>query len=455
VSLESLNVASSSDSRLARLFATPTSLDRLARADHPKGGMIRTCTEFLRRAHGVGVQSADAVAFFVPGRIEVLGKHTDYCGGRSLLCAIDRGFVIVATPRNDAQMSVGSVATGESTTFPITPTLVPWQGHWSNYPQTVARRLASNFGPELKGVDIAFASDLPQAAGLSSSSAFIVGVFLAVASINRLNDDARFKGSIQSLEDLAHYCGCIENGSGFRSLTGNTGVGTTGGSQDHTAILCCKADTLSQFGFAPVVHEHDVALPADLQLVVLNSGIIAEKTGSAQEKYNAVSRKARHLVHLWNRSACDNKPTLASIVRSGVDASAKLHAIIDAAKSVEFVANDLHDRLDQFIDESEVIIPAATSALADDNLDLFGRLIARSTAGAIEQLRNQVPQTVELVNHVMKHGAIAASPFGAGFGGSVWALFCETNVLQTSLHTIFRMTPSSGVESLGDGQANE
>ncbi len=408
-----------SDARLRELFAEPIPADRLHNIDHPKQAMFRRCLEHLPSDGDAG----NVVAFFVPGRIEVFGKHTDYCGGRSILCAVDRGFAVVARPRADRVVRVIDAARGDDCLTSLADPAKPPLGHWSNYPLTVVRRVADNFdGARLTGADIAFISDLPQAAGMSSSSAMIITVFLAVASINRLDQTEAFTQSIQTLEDLAHYCGCIENGSGFRGLAGSSGVGTSGGSQDHTAILCCRANMLSQYSFAPVRHERDIPFPADVALVVLDSGVVAEKTGSALEKYNNVSRRARALVELWNRSTGQQQPTLAAVVRSAPDAAARLRELIGSAGDLPFERQELVDRLDQFIAEAESIIPAAADAFAAGDLDRLRQCVDASVAGAIDKLYNQIPQTIELYRSALAAGAIAASPFGAGFGGSVWAM---------------------------------
>ena len=79
-------------------------------------------------------------------------------------------------------------------------------------------------------------------------------------------------------------------------------------------------------------------------------------------------------------------------------------------------------RLEHFILESGEIIPAAGDALAGGDLRLFGRLVDRSQRAAEQLLGNQVPETVFLAASARRLGAAAASAFGAGFGGSVWAL---------------------------------
>ena len=86
-----------------------------------------------------------ASRLFVPGRIEVLGKHTDYAGGRSLTCAAERGFRLRILRETTAAPRRGR-AGWASRRVRVDPGLRPPVGHWTNYPMTVARRLARNFG---------------------------------------------------------------------------------------------------------------------------------------------------------------------------------------------------------------------------------------------------------------------------------------------------------------------
>ncbi|MCX6551715.1 MAG: galactokinase, partial [Acidobacteria bacterium] len=203
-----------------------------------------------RALAGAGAGEAPS-AFFVPGRIEVLGKHTDYCGGRSLLCALEQGFSFVSRSRTDRFVRVFEAGSGDVAECELSPTLEPRRRHWSNYPATVARRVSRNFPQAATGVDIAFASDLPSASGMSSSSALTIGTFLAIAEANHLDETPEFHCEIPGPEALAGYLATIENGRSFGSLVGDQGVGTFGGSEDHTAILCCQPGILSQYRFAP------------------------------------------------------------------------------------------------------------------------------------------------------------------------------------------------------------
>ena len=120
-------------------------------------------------------------SIWVPGRIEVLGKHTDYAGGRSLVCALERGFCVRVAPRRDSVVracSLDRLATFETS---LVSPVAGERGSWNRYVATVVARLSANFHRVLRGADIAFASDLPADAGMSSSSALVVATFIALS----------------------------------------------------------------------------------------------------------------------------------------------------------------------------------------------------------------------------------------------------------------------------------
>lgn len=268
-----------------------------------------------------------------------------------------------------------------------------------------------------------FASDLPRASGMSSSSALVVASFLALAAVNDLAQTDLYSRNIHSKEDLATYLGCVENGSTFRELIGDRGVGTFGGSEDHTAILCCEPNTISQFSFCPTRFERSLDLPKELTLVIGVSGVTADKTGSALAKYNRLSLAVRSILEIWNRETARNDSSLAAALASSATADNDLRKILSSAPAVpEF---PLLDRLQQFASESCSIIPQAADALAARDWRLFGDLVDQSELNAEQRLKNQTVETVFLARTARQQGAIAASAFGAGFGGSVWALINE------------------------------
>lgn len=377
------------------------------------GELFASCEAALEA--GAGVR-----AWWVPGRIEVLGKHTDYAGGRSLLCATNVGAAFVARPRDDDRLNIRDVGLDLSADFQVSPDMQPDPGDWKTYPQTVVRRLARNFGP-LKGADVAFRSNLPLASGMSSSSALIVAFALVLIELNGLQETEALRSHAKDLESLAGYLGTVENGQTFGSLVGDAGVGTFGGSEDHTAILCCTPGELKQYAFCPVRHEGTVPLPEGWSFVVASSGVVAEKTGAALEKFNRVSRLAAEAVEAVNRGTGRRFARLADVV-GDIGAEAAREALMAAGEAGTFTPDELVERFDQFVLESEEVIPAAFGALADGDAGAFGDLVRRSREAGIRHLHNQVEETIWLSEKADALGAAAASPFGAGFGGSVWSL---------------------------------
>jgi galactokinase len=390
-----------------------------------KDSLMPSAAAVLAERFGVS-RDADAVGAFVPGRVEILGKHTDYAGGRSLLMAVSKGFRLVAAGRDDDIIRItAGPAFDDVQEFAYGQTPPHKPGHWVNHASTVGRRLAANFG-DLRGADIAFISDLPIAAGMSSSSALIVAVFLGLAEINRLAETEIYRHNIHSNVELAGYISCVEMGGTFGTLTGQAGVGTFGGSEDHTSMLCCKPEMLSQFSFAPSLFERDIPFPAGMEMVIASSGVEAAKTGAALEKYNLVSIRARKAAEAYNHSTnpqCKNLRDVA--VHAGADGLSDTMDAIGLGSTYEDAGMDLPGRFEQFYREDQQIIPAVGDALAAGNVEAIGELVDASHAGARAGLKNLIPETDFLQQSARQLGAIAASYFGAGFGGSVWAMITK------------------------------
>lgn len=367
-----------------------------------------------------GRSAAELRAWFVPGRIEVLGKHTDYCGGRSLVAAVELGICLVAAPRTDGSIRMHALDVADSTAFAWDPDLDVPESGWRNYPMTVARRLARNF-PEARrnGADIAFCADLPPAAGMSSSSALIIAMFQALSAIEQIHQTPEYRQHITDDMSLAEYLGTNENGQSYGALAGDRGVGTFGGSEDHTAILCSQSDTLGLFRYCPTRLQQRVPLPEGWCFALGVSGVVAEKTGAAQHSYNQASARVQQLVTTWNISTGENRVYLADILATSPDAGDHLHEAIDKQGGGD--ADALHQRLRHY-ELEDALIDATLAALLAGDADGVGEAVAQSQAHAETLLGNQVPETSWLAQSARDCGAVAASAFGAGFGGCVWAL---------------------------------
>jgi galactokinase len=368
---------------------------------------------------------AGTAAWFVPGRIEVLGKHTDYAGGRSLVCAVERGFCVVARPRADDLVRIADLGFSSVFEAHLRGTRVVAGEDWFLYPAASVARVARDFPSATRGLDARFQSDLPQAGGLSSSSALVTAVLLALAEINGLETCDIWHDIITSRETLACYAAAIENGQSYGGLPGSDGVGTAGGSEDHVAILCSKPGTLSQYAFRPVRPEGRIQMPADLLFAVGVSGIAAHKTGDARARYNRAARLADRVLDSCNQALGRRHTSLGEALGGAHGGIDELRAVLGQASDPEFGGMELRDRFDQFLEESEHLVPAGAQQLGACDLAGFGRTAARSQQLAERLLRNQIPETTTLVTLASDCGAVAASAFGAGFGGSVWALIAR------------------------------
>jgi galactokinase len=396
-----------------------------AREAAAKAALLSRCDQAL--AHRLGTTTTP-LRMFVPGRVEFLGKHTDYAGGQSLICAIERGICASFIPLEKPELHIIDFDHGDEGVIPLSADAPGRDSHWSTYAAAVARRVTANFPGRLHGLSLAFASDLPIAAGLSSSSALVVMFFLALSSVNDLPRHPQYAGNIASSEDLAAYLGTIENGQSFKLLAGEKGVGTFGGSEDHTAILCGRPGCLSQYSFCPVKLHRIIPFPDDHCLLIASSGVSAEKTGAAKDSYNQTAARAEALLKLWQTNTGRTDASLAAALVSTSDARSTFDRIIHTSNHPVFSPDNLRQRLDQFILESYEIIPKVAGALTNGRLADVGALIDQSQQAAEHALYNQIKETIFLACSARELDAIAASAFGAGWGGSVWALAksCES-----------------------------
>ena len=360
-------------------------------------------------------------AWWVPGRLEVFGKHTDYAGGRSLVCPVPRGFAVVASARADGIVRVVDALRGEEATLRPTDPEPTFKG-WRKYVAVTARRLARTCrGAEL-GADIVVASDLPRASGMSSSSAIVIAVATALGHVGKIAARPEWKNNIRHQLAAAGYYACIENGRSFAALDGDAGVGTHGGSEDHAAIVEGRPGHVSAFAFVPARALGAAPVPREWRFVLAPCGVTASKTGAARDPYNRLSAEAAELLEKWNRSG-GRAISLGAVIQSGPQATERLAAL----------AGPLQKRLHHFIGE-DARVPAALAAMAAADAEVLGRLSDESQSDAEQLLGNQIPETSALARAARKAGAFAACSFGAGFGGSVWALV-ETERAAKFAHT--------------------
>jgi galactokinase len=358
-------------------------------------------------------------AWFVPGRLEVFGTHTDYAGGRSMVAAVPRGFAVAASRRDDGQVRVTDALAAEGCV--VDPERRPDRHRgWRHYVEVAAARLARNFPGAPLGADIVFASDLPRAAGMSSSSALVVAVATALVHAGGIRERPEWTAHIRDAVDEAGYAACIENGRSFGSLTGDLGVGTHGGSEDHGAMLAGVAGACRTFAFVPMRVIDTVPVPEAWTIVVASSGVGSHKTGAQRGAYNRLAEGAAALLHTWNARG-EPAPSLAVALDSRAGALSLLRSEIAGADVPGWTTTELENRLEHFVREDRRV-EAASRAFAQMDATALGEAALASQLEAETLLQNQVPETALLTRLAREAGAFASRSFGAGFGGSVWAI---------------------------------
>ncbi|HET6510730.1 MAG TPA: galactokinase family protein, partial [Candidatus Kapabacteria bacterium] len=128
--------------------------------------------------------------FRAPGRVNLIGEHTDYNDGFVMPVAIDRDTVIAAAPRRDPLLRVYSENIQSEATIDLSAPTSSEVGSWTSYVEGVARVLMEK-GCDIEGADLVIFSDLPEGAGLSSSAALELSVGTALAALNNIEIEPR------------------------------------------------------------------------------------------------------------------------------------------------------------------------------------------------------------------------------------------------------------------------
>ena len=160
------------------------------------------------------------------------------------------------------------------------------------------------------------------------------------------------------------------------------------------------------------------------------------------------------MVAAWRAVTGRDDVYLADVLASGPRAADRLRTVLSSDAQVgPYTAADLLARLDHFELENGEILKPAGDALAAGDLARFGELVDCSQQLTIDLLQNQVPQTIDLAKQARAAGAVAASAFGAGFGGSVWALVPVTAAEGFAAAWRSAYATAHGAEATGAGLA--
>ncbi len=326
----------------------------------------------------------------VPGRVNLIGEHIDYHNLPVLPIAIQRRIQIAFRVRADRTIrAVSAGHFGEREFAWTAPLERDSGGDWVNYIKAAAQAVQGRWKVE-HGIDAAIVSDLPPAAGLSSSSALLTGFTLALLQANGVS--ATFEELMDVLPEGEHF------------------VGTRGGGMDHAAVLGARSGCALLIHFAPF-SATPVPIPSDWAFLIAHSLDTAEKSGSARLEYNerrtsgysALQRLgfASYASVIEGRTL-EQIEALAAAQLSGTEQSSFLHVAGEAFR-----------------------VHAAVDALKNADSATFGKLLYASHDSMRDQLRISTAALDRLVEKAREAGALGARLTGAGFGGCA-VVFCKT-----------------------------
>jgi len=322
-------------------------------------------------------------AIQAPGRVNLIGEHTDYNDGFVLPCAIDYQTVIACAKRDDRQVRIVAVDyDNQQDSFSLdAPILSVKEPMWANYVRGVVKHLQqrdASFG----GVDMVIAGDVPQGAGLSSSASLEVAVGTVFQQLYHLKlDGAAIAVNGQEAENQFVGCNCGIMDQLISAL----------GKKDHAMLLDCRT-----LGTRPV------SMPKDVAVVIINSNFRRSLVGS---EYN------------MRREQCETGARFfAQPALRDVD--------IDQFKAVEHELDpQVAKRVRHVLTENARTLEAA-DALSKGDLKRMGELMAESHASMRDDFEITVPPIDALVEIVKAEigdrGGVRMT--GGGFGGCVVAL---------------------------------
>jgi len=329
------------------------------------------------------------VTAFAPGRVNLIGEHTDYNEGFVLPMAIDAGIEMAARARAGREVRVHAADLGQSVAFSVGEPIRPDPAHrWSNYVRGVIWALGRS-GVALSGMDLAFGGNLPQGAGLSSSAALEVATGIAARAL---------LGFSMDIPRLARICQESENEfvgvkvgimDPFVSLAARAG---------HAVFLDCRTLAYEQVPLA--LGEHLIA--------ICDSGV---KHALVASEYNLRRRQCAAGVEVLRA----RNPGIRALRDASLEALEACRAELDEV---------VYRRCRHVVTENARVLESK-AALGKGDLRRFGELMDASHASLRDDYEVSCEEVDLLVDLARRRpGVLGARITGGGFGG------CTVNLVQ-------------------------
>ncbi len=338
---------------------------------------------------------AEPRLFRAPGRVNLIGEHTDYNDGYVLPMAIERDTVIAAAPRADRTVRVSSKMSGETAEFRLDDLSTGGRGIWLDYVEGVARALTGS-GVTLAGADLMIESDVPVGAGLSSSAALELSTGLALVTLANAAIDPvalALAGQKAEHESVGTQCGIMDQ---MTAALGRRG---------HALLIDCRSLETELISM-------DLA---DADVVICDSRI---KHSLASSEYNVRRAECREGVRLLAESL----PGITALRDVSFE---------QFAERAGTLPETIRRRCLHVVTENARTLAAADAFRAGD-LPRAGKLMIRSHESLRDDYQVSCAELDTLVEIATgTDGVLGARMTGGGFGG------CTVNLVARSARARF------------------
>ncbi len=327
-----------------------------------------------------------------PGRINLIGEHTDYCGGLVLPFASNLSIGFAALPRPEPRVAVEYLDLGEGDSFALPPRIEERGMASSRYLKGVIQALQSN-GYRVGGMDLAIMGDLPIEAGMSSSAALELGTCMCAEFCSNLRLDPLTRAKICHQAEREYFgvqCGIMDQ------------YACALGERERVLLIDCATGYIER-------------IPLKLDgsaLLVCDSRVRRELSNSA---YNLRRRECEEAISLIM-----SRGKYSSLVEMREDSEWEMEA--------ENLPLRLQPRLKHFIEENQRV-RWATECLKNGDLERLGKIIYQSHCSLRDLYHVSIAQLDFLVDRAMAtEGVLGSRLMGAGFGGCTLNLVLKEHV---------------------------
>ncbi len=358
---------------------------------------MQTITQKLTNAYEKHLKSDKSKLryFFAPGRVNLIGEHTDYNGGNVFPCALDIGTYAVASSRSDNLFRLFSLNFSNQSVVEFTlDDLVYNKAHnWVNYPKGVIEAFLKEGAKINHGLDIVYYGNLPNGSGLSSSASIevLTGTILnSFFNCNFAPVKIALLGQFAENNYIGVGCGIMDQ---FASAMGKA---------DHAILLDCNT----------LKYQYSSLNLNKYKLVIGNTN---KKRGLADSKYNERLSECKQALQILKQHLTINSLGEAS----SEDFKKYCHLLTD---------DKIFRRARHAISENERTLKAV-EALNNDDMVTFGKLMNQSHISLRDDYEVTGLELDSMVNAAWNHhGCIGSRMTGAGFGGCTVSLVEEDSV---------------------------